>query len=57
MVFAAPMQVGQVTIPGAGCRDETIGEVYLPTGFGYAVPSNRYFEQPNPSTQLPDQYL
>jgi S1-C subfamily serine protease len=54
IVFAAPQQSGEVVIPGIFEGDNLIGNVYLATGFGYAVPSSRYFEQPNPTRRLPD---
>jgi S1-C subfamily serine protease len=56
VVFAAPERPGPVMVPGHVEGDEPIGTVYLPTGFGYAIPSNRYFEKPNPSRRLPDVY-
>jgi S1-C subfamily serine protease len=54
IVFAAPQQHGEVVIPGTFENDDLIGSVYLPTGFGYAVPSSRYFEQPTPTRRLPN---
>ena len=56
IVFAAPERSERVVISGAHGSDEAVGIVYLPTGFGYAIPSNRYFERPKPSMRLPDIY-
>ena len=54
VVFAAPQRTGEVVIPGVFEGDEQLGSVYLPTGFGYAVPLSRYFGQPNAMRRLPD---
>jgi S1-C subfamily serine protease len=53
VVFAAPMDVGHVSIP-AKDGDQQIATVHLPTGFGYAIPSRRYLTQPKPAVRLPD---
>jgi S1-C subfamily serine protease len=53
IVFAAPMHIGVVT-RGNDDGAEEIGTVTLPTGFGFAIPSNRYNESPKPTKRLPD---
>jgi S1-C subfamily serine protease len=55
VVFAAPVRPVRVDAPDQGGEQE-VATVRLPTGFGYAVPSNRYREQPPPVTRLPDVY-
>jgi len=54
VVFAMQQRPGDVVIPGPVHGDQQVGGVYLPTGFGYAVPSSRFFGQPKPATRLPD---
>jgi len=53
IVFAAPIEPADVIIPTPD-GETHIATVSLPTGFGYAVPSNRYRSQPNPVQHLPD---
>jgi len=53
VVFAAPVATGMVTIP-VGNEQRPIATVALPTGFGYAVPSRRFLEEPKPIQNLPD---
>jgi len=53
VVFAFPQRSERVTAPGPRGEEE-VATVRLPAGFGYAVPSNRYREQPPPITRLPD---
>ncbi len=55
IVFAAPIHHGHVVIPNPK-GEERIATVALPTGFGYAIPSNRYHQKPKPSITLPDVY-
>jgi len=55
IVFAAPMNTGHVALPVGGGQ-ENIATIALPTGFGYAIPSNRYQNKPKPVTKLPDVY-
>ena len=55
VVFAARVRPETVRVPGSKGEEE-VATVTLPTGLGYAVPSNRYREQPKPVTQLPDVY-
>ena len=55
VVFAMRIRSETVRLPGPN-GDEEVAAITLPTGLGYAVPSNRYREQPEPVTRLPDVY-
>jgi S1-C subfamily serine protease len=54
IVFAAPQRAGQVRIPRPDGSTEDVSTIALPTGFGYAVPSNRYKEKVKGVVRLPD---
>lgn len=54
IVFAAPQRPGHVRIPRPDGSTEDVSTIALPTGFGYAVPSNRHKERVQPVTKLPD---
>jgi S1-C subfamily serine protease len=54
IIFAAPIHHGQVAIPNPKGEEEHIATVALPTGFGYAIPSNRYHQRPKAAVRLPD---
>jgi S1-C subfamily serine protease len=54
IVFAAPMHPEPVRLPRPDGSIEEIAAVALPTGLGYAVPSNRYREKVQPVTKRPD---
>jgi S1-C subfamily serine protease len=54
IVFAAPQHHEQVRIPRPDGAAEDVSTIALPTGFGYAVPSNRYMEKVQPVVKLPD---
>lgn len=53
VVFAARVHPGRVAIPTPGGSTE-IATISLPTGFGYAVPTNRFRQKPDPPITLPD---
>jgi serine protease Do len=54
IVFAARMRPEPVRLPRPDGSIEEIAAVALPTGLGYAIPSNRYRERVKPVTKLPD---
>lgn len=54
IVFAAPQRPINVRIPRPDGAAEDVSTIALPTGFGYAVPSNRYKEKVQPVVKLPD---
>ncbi len=54
IVFAAPQRAGRVRIPRPDGSTEDVSTIALPTGFGYAVPSNRYMEKVKGVVKLPD---
>lgn len=54
IVFAAPVRPQAVELPRPDGMLEPVTTISLPTGFGYAVPANRYFERPKAITRLPD---
>ena len=54
IVFAAPMRPEHVNIPRPDGSAQDVVTVALPTGFGYAIPSNRYREKVQPVQRLPD---
>jgi S1-C subfamily serine protease len=54
IVFAAPVRPHPVQLPRPDGSVEEVATVTLPTGLGYAVPSNRYRERVKPVTKLPD---
>jgi len=54
IVFAAPQRAGHVRIPRPDGSNEDVSTIGLPTGFGYAVPSNRYREKVKGVVKLPD---
>jgi hypothetical protein len=54
IVFAAPQRPIDVRIPRPDGAAENVSTIALPTGFGYAVPSNRYRQKVQPVTKLPD---
>jgi S1-C subfamily serine protease len=54
IVFAARVHPEPVRIPRPDGSIEEIAAIALPTGLGYAVPSNRYKEKVRPVTKLPD---
>jgi serine protease Do len=54
IVFAARVLPEAVRLPRPDGSIEEIATVALPTGLGYAVPSNRYREKVRPVTKLPD---
>jgi serine protease Do len=54
IVFAAPQRHEHVMIPRPDGATEDVSTIALPTGFGYAVPSNRYKEKAQPVMKLPD---
>jgi S1-C subfamily serine protease len=55
VVFAARVHPGRVVVPAPEGSTQ-IATISLPTGFGYAVPSNRYLQKPEPPIRLPDVY-
>ena len=55
VVFAAPVDPHFITIPTSDGQQQ-MEAIRLPTGFGYAVPSNRFRNQPPPVIRLPDVY-
>jgi S1-C subfamily serine protease len=54
IVFAAPQRAGQVRIPRPDGTNEDVSTIALPTGFGYAIPSNRYHKKVQSVVKLPD---
>jgi S1-C subfamily serine protease len=54
IVFAAPIRIEHVNIPRPDGTVQDVSTITLPTGFGYAVPSNRYREKVQPIVKLPD---
>jgi serine protease Do len=54
IVFAARVRPEPVRLPRPDGSVEEIAAIALPTGLGYAVPSNRYREKVRPVTKLPD---
>jgi S1-C subfamily serine protease len=54
IVFATPLRPEHVKIPLPDGTTEEVSTIALPTGFGYAIPSNRYREKVQRVTKLPD---
>jgi S1-C subfamily serine protease len=54
IVFAAPVRPQAVEIQRPDGTPEPVTTISLPTGLGYAIPSNRYFEKPKTVARLPD---